>query len=119
MENKRQTKQYEYITLLHVVSMVAVVCLHTNRCFWDFSATAGYWASANVIECLFYFAVPVFFMLTGATLMDYSDRYDTVTFYKRRAKKILLPFVVWSLVGAAVFSLLGRNYKFTWGGGNR
>lgn len=116
MENKAITKQYEYITLLHVISMIAVVFLHVNECYHTFNATAGYWPSAILIECVFYYAVPIFFMLTGATLMDYSDRYDTVTFYKRRAKKVLFPYLFWSIAAVLIFSAFGRNYVFSWGG---
>ncbi|XCB29844.1 hypothetical protein RQN30_11930 [Arcanobacterium hippocoleae] len=38
------------------------------------------WAAALAIETIFFFAVPIFFMLTGATLLRYRDRYDTQTF---------------------------------------
>ena len=72
-----------YITALNVFAALAVVFLHTNKCFWRFSAER-YWATANIIESFFYFAVPVFFMISGATLIDYRERYDTKTFFKKR-----------------------------------
>ena len=58
-----------YLTLLSVLSAVAVVYLHTNTCFWDFR-NEPYWFSANIIESVFYFAVPIFFMISGATLFE-------------------------------------------------
>lgn len=51
------------------------------------------------IEALFYFAVPVFFMLTGATLINYRKRYGTGTFFKKRLLKTLVPFIIWSIIG--------------------
>lgn len=96
MANDRE--KTAYLTLLSVVSMIAVVILHANGCFWGFS-TERYWITANVIECVFYFAVPIFFMITGATLLDYRERYDTRTFLKKRVNKTLIPFLVWSLFG--------------------
>ena len=65
----------EYISILSVISSLAVVILHTNGCFWTFSYN-GHWPSANVIESVMYFAVPIFFMISGATLIDYNERYD-------------------------------------------
>lgn len=59
-----------YITVLNVLSALAVVGMHTNGCFWQFSRER-WWFTANIIESVFYFAVPVFFMITGATLLDY------------------------------------------------
>ncbi len=34
-----------------------------------------------MLEVSFYWAVPVFFMLTGVTLLDYRKRYSTKVFY--------------------------------------
>lgn len=87
------------LTFIQVVCAIAVVTLHTNGCFWSFSATERYWFTANIIECVCYFAVPVFFMMTGITLIDYQDKYDTKTYFKKRAEKTLLPYIAWSLIG--------------------
>lgn len=70
-------KRKIYIQILGVLSCLAVVVLHTNGCFWDFSYER-YWLTANLIENLCYFAVPIFFMISGATLMDYRKRYSTI-----------------------------------------
>ena len=86
-----------YISYLNVISAVAVVLLHSNDAFWNFR-TDGSWMINNIVECLCYFAVPIFFMLTGATLIDYNERYDTKTFFIKRLKKTFVPFVFWSLV---------------------
>lgn len=88
----------EYITLINVVSCIAVVFLHTNGCFWAFS-TARYWKTANIIESLFYFAVPCFFMITGATLMDFREKYTLKVYFQKRIKKTVIPFFCWSIIG--------------------
>lgn len=119
MIQNKKAKDTRYLSLLNVFACFAVVCLHTNGCFWHFNATALYWKSANIIESLFYFAVPVFFMISGATLLDYSDRYSTKTFFVKRIKKTVLPFLFWSIVGLAFacfilktidISIVGKKY---------
>ncbi len=92
-----QTKT-NYISYLSVISAIAVVYLHANSCFWNFEKSST-WISANIIESVFYFAVPVFFMISGATLLDYNERYSTKTFFIKRAKKTLIPYLVWSIIG--------------------
>ena len=92
------TKKDFSLTFCQVISAFAVATLHTNGRFWDFSATESYWFSANIIESIFYFAVPVFFMITGITLADYKERYSTKTFFKKRIEKTLIPYIVWSLL---------------------
>lgn len=93
MKNKLQ-----YLSFLNVVSCVAVVMLHTNGVFWTFS-NEKYWMTANVIESVMYFAVPIFFMISGATLIDYRDRYSTTQFFEKRIKKTVVPFIFWNLFG--------------------
>lgn len=113
------SNKIEYIDFLSIVSAVAVVFLHINGCFWDFSATKQYWISANIIEGLCYFAVPIFFMISGATLIDYNERYSTKSFFKRRIKKTVIPFIVWSLIGVVyrlciVKDLTMRELSLKW-----
>lgn len=94
----KSSEYKDYLTVLNVISAVSVVALHTNGCFWTFSRKGGYWFSANIIECLFYFAVPVFIMITGITLFDYTKRYGTRTFLWHRFNKTVIPFIFWSLM---------------------
>ncbi len=94
----------EYLSLLNVLSAFAVVVLHTNNCFWTFS-TERYWFTANIIESVMYFAVPVFFMITGATLISYRERYSTKEYFRRRFWKAVFPFVIWSILGIFIHTL--------------
>ena len=87
-----------YISLLSVISAIAVVILHSNGIFWHFSREP-YWFGANIIECLFYFAVPIFFMISGITLLNYNERYSTKIFFVKRINKTVIPFLIWSLIG--------------------
>ena len=94
-----QNDKYFNISLASVVSAIAVVILHTNGVFWQFSATERYWFTVNIIECVFYFSVPVFLMITGATLLSFYDRYGIKEYCKRRFNKTVIPYLFWSLVG--------------------
>lgn len=96
MENNK--KYILYFDLLNIFACFAVVALHVNGAVHTFAKTRN-WVSCMFIEALFYFAVPVFFMLTGATLMNYRKRYDTGTFFKKRIFKTFIPFIIWSIIG--------------------
>ena len=104
-----EIKKTGYITFVIVVSAFAVLTLHTNNCFWRFSPNAGYWFSANIIECVFYFAVPLFFMVSGITLMDFYDRYSLKKFFSKRFMKAMLPFLVWSLIAIGIDLYTGKR----------
>ena len=92
-------KKKIYIQILGVIACLAVVAMHVNGCFWQFSYDR-YWITANIIECICYFAVPIFFMISGATLLNYRKRYTTAVFFKKRFGKTLVPFLIWSVISA-------------------
>lgn len=94
-----------YISFINVIAAVMVVMMHANSSFWTYS-TKGYWAVTNVIESVGFCAVPLFFMLSGATLIDYQKRYSTKEFFKKRFFKSVIPFLFWS-----VFAMLWASRK--------
>lgn len=97
-------KRIEYIDLANVLAAFAVVFLHTNSCFWNFSKSR-YWLTANFIECIFIFAVPVFLMISSVTLLDYQKRYSTKIYFKKRIKKAVIPFLFWTAF-ALIFKII-------------
>nr|MBP3258870.1 acyltransferase family protein [Bacilli bacterium] len=96
-------KKNNYILILSVISALFVVCLHMNFS-WTYFTTEKWWLTSNIFRGVCYPAVPIFFMITGVTLMDYKKKYDTKTFFKKRSKKILIPFLVWSVI-AIIYNL--------------
>lgn len=104
-----------YISILNVLACIGVVILHTFE--------TGYTSDANfvfevLIRAIAYCAVPVFFMITGATLIDYRERYDTKTFFKKRLLKVIIPFIIWSIIYFIInffkgkFSINDLSFKF-------
>ncbi len=106
MENIKKDRK-KYITILHVFCAFAVIVLHANNSFWRFEHNTN-WIIANAIESIFYFAVPVFMMVSSATLLNYRDRYDTKTFIKKRVIKTVIPYIFWTIVALVVFGLLHK-----------
>lgn len=86
-----------YFDLLNIAACLSVVALHCNQMVHTWSPGKN-WVFALIIEVVFYWAVPIFFMLTGATLMRYRERYDTKTFLKKRFQRTVIPFIAWSLI---------------------
>ena len=109
--NKKRQRPINSLDLISVISAFAVTFLHANNCYWTFSSTERYWITANIIENLFYFAVPLFLMISGVTLLDYRNKYSTKEFIKKRIKKVLIPYIIWSLIGIFwVYILFPEKY---------
>lgn len=87
-----------YVDILNILACIAVVALHQNKVVHYFEANhSSEWSASLIVACLFFWAVPVFLMITGTTLMQYRERYDTKTFFKKRFIKIVIPFIFWAI----------------------
>lgn len=86
-----------YIDVLNIIAIIAVIALHCNGIVHGNPNTRA-WNTSLIVECLCYFAVPLFCMLSGATLMNYREKYDTKTFFKKRVLKVLIPFIFWAII---------------------
>ena len=83
--------------VMNILACISVIALHHNALVHSFISTLG-WAQSLVVECVCYFAVPVFLMISGANLLDYRDKYDTGTFFKKRIVRTVIPWLIWSMI---------------------
>lgn len=97
INNTNKNSRIVYFDILNIIACLAVCYLHCNGGVHSFSNTR-FWKESLVIEVLCYFAVPIFIMLSGATLLKYKERYTTKQYFKKRIEKILLPWIIWSLI---------------------
>ena len=96
----QQKKRLLYIDILNIIACMCVIFMHCNGIAHQYSDTTA-WRQSMVIETIAYWAVPVYFMISGATLMDYRDKYLTRVFFKKRFLKTGIPFVAWTLISLA------------------
>ena len=96
-ENMAQRGRVTAFDVLNILACLGVITLHHNGLVHTFDGSRA-WAQSLVAECLWYWAVPVFMMISGANLMRYRQRYDTPSFFKKRALHTVLPWLFWSVV---------------------
>ena len=87
-----------YFDILNILACFAVLSLHHNGIVHNFNVNTLAWKQSLMFEVLFYWAVPIFFMLTGATLFGYRNKYSTQDFFKKRVFRAIVPFIIWSIV---------------------
>ncbi len=98
-----QKERVLYIDVLNIFAGLSVIFMHCNGVVHSFVNTQT-WYESMVVEVLAYWAVPVFFMISGAMLMDYREKYDTITYFKKRILKTVIPFIAWTII-SLVFKL--------------
>lgn len=86
-----------YYDILNIAACFCVVWIHCHDTFFAYRESAS-WFAAFAVQILAHWAVPIFFMLTGATLLGYREKYSTAVFFKRRLVRIVIPFLLWTTI---------------------
>lgn len=89
--------RFLYFDILSIIASLAVIFLHCNGIVHWGPATP-HWSQALAVEVAFYWAVPIFFMCSGAKTLGYRDRKTTASFLLSRMKGIFVPFVAWCAI---------------------
>ena len=101
---KEKKQRIFYFDILNILAIMAVIYMHCNGIVHG-NPNVRAWNSSLVVDCIMYWAVPVFFMLAGANLLNYRKRYSTETYFKKRFIKVLIPFIFW-----AVFMFFWKSF---------
>lgn len=85
----------QYIDHLRAVAILGVVTIHVASALLNmtWNKNLPYWWIGNVAESLVRFSVPIFLMLSGATML--GREYKLSEFYKRRFTRVVVPFIFW------------------------
>lgn len=86
-------KRLTYIDVINIIAIFAVLMLHSSQ-----YPTNGIVLKNNIIQAIFIPAIYLFLMNSGATLIGYRSKYDTKTFFIKRFRRVIIPFVIWSIV---------------------
>ena len=97
MPEINKSKRIVYLDILNILSIFAVVAMHMNGSVHSLPLNKS-WTFSLIIDTICYFAVPIFVMISGATLMNYRQKYDTKIFFKKRLMKVVIPFIFWSII---------------------
>ncbi|MEG1858450.1 MAG: acyltransferase [Pseudoflavonifractor sp.] len=103
---KNTARRLDY-DVLRVLSMFAVVYLHTAAGALREPQNVAVWQFSNTLTALATAAVPIFFMLSGALLLESDKTCDLGYLLKKRLPKVLVPLLCWSAAAIALVGLRG------------
>jgi len=101
----------EYANALRVLSMLAVVFTHVSSPLVESirDVHSVNWWVAIIYDSASRWAVPIFVFISGSLLLDPAKDEPIKTFFKKRADRILVPLVFWSMF----FSII-NIYVYKW-----
>ena len=92
-----------YLEMLRAIAIVAVVALHAAITEWhELPPQGARWETLAWINSALRFCVPVFFMISGALLLDPARPLKLRSLWRRRIPRLLVAFASWSLLYAIV-----------------
>jgi surface polysaccharide O-acyltransferase-like enzyme len=99
-----------YIDILKFISTILVIGIHLAAVkFYSISVTDLQWHYLNAFNSIARFSVPVFFMASGAFLLDPKRKLDIKTLFSKYVFKIVFIYIVWSLFYSIV-SIVQEGY---------
>lgn len=98
-----QQRQWGF-DVLRIVSMVAVVVLHTAGHYWSKLPVDTFgWETLNFYDSSVRWAVPVFVMISGALFLDPAKDQPIKKLYTRNIFRICLLIFIWGGIYAVVY----------------
>lgn len=94
-------KRVFYIDVLKTIAIFAVIFIHISAYPFYLYGTIDthYWLLENIVDSASRWGVPVLLMVSGAMLLSREKLDEKPSdFFKKRLKKILIPFLFWSLI---------------------
>ena len=96
MKNKRLI----YIDTIRVFAMLLVVLAHSSANDLINRQPTLKWGTVNSLVIVTEVAVPLFFMISGATILGSRKTYDIKYLFTHRLVRVVVPFLAWSVVSA-------------------
>lgn len=93
-----QKENIIYIDILRIFAAFAVIMLHTSAKFLSKMAENNvHFLQGNLFDSATRWCVPIFFMISGALLLNSKRDFNLTFFLKKRFSKILIPFLFFSV----------------------
>jgi surface polysaccharide O-acyltransferase-like enzyme len=88
-----------YLDVMRTYAAFAIVTAHISAWIGRQMTplTSVDWWEANIFNSASRFAMPVFIFVSGVLLLGSSKQESTLVFYNKRAKRLLLPIVFWTI----------------------
>lgn len=107
-------EQYAYIDAIRIFAILMVIVLHCMCDFYNDIHNAGkfsWWVLGYVNE-ISRTGVPLFFMISGFLLIRSDSAKTPLKFYKKRLKKICIPFIVYDILYYCYYCIVeGREFS--------
>lgn len=88
----------QWLDTLRSLATLGVILIHVSSPIINTTpiSNSGYWWIGNLLMSLTRYAVPMFLLLSGTTML--GREYNLKEYYKRRLMRVVFPFLFWIIV---------------------
>ena len=108
-------KRIIYLDILRILASFAVIILHVSAQNWyDTDVSSFAWQTFNFYDSIVRWAVPVFIMVSGASILSGEKTTiaaDNTRYIYQKVRRIVTAFIFWSFLYAAVGFAKGGSIK--------
>ncbi len=94
--------------IMRILAILMVVGIHSNVIFLQNPPGSVGWLFAMLLNTVYLVSVPLFFMISGALLLDKGKDITVKELYQKRLPKQAVPFLVWSGVYILMRVMMGK-----------
>lgn len=105
-------KRIVYIDFIRVLAMFLVVLAHACASELGHKSNSIDWNIAHSLVIITEVAVPLFFMISGSTILNSPKTRSIRYLFKHRLPKILIPFIIWSVITAYFARQIDGTYTY-------
>lgn len=105
-------KRTLYLDVLRVTSMFGVILLHVLAGPLRNNIGSTSWIIYDVLAAFATVSVPIFFMISGALILNSTNTKNLKYVWKNRILKILIPFLIWSIIAIITYAI--HDHRFSW-----
>ncbi|WP_338631123.1 acyltransferase [Clostridium baratii] len=110
IEINTNKKRVQYFDVLRTLAIFAVIMNHTYGYFsiekFDLYKNSTIFYLDNFLVSISRFNVPIFFMISGAILLNNKNNFSLEYLFKKRIAKILVPFIIWNFIYIIIFCFI-------------
>lgn len=99
MERIVKSQRLAYIDFMNIAACFGVISLHCSGSVHSYGMIEErLWILSMCVQTIAHYSIPVFFMITGTTLLEYRKKYDTRIFFRKRFLRVGIPFFYWTII---------------------
>ena len=89
-------RHIDYFDFLRVIAVFAVIVIHiTSIGIYYYDIESSVWKASTLVNCISHWAVPIFFMISGALFLSPQRELSLKKLYSKNIKRIVICIVVW------------------------